>query len=77
MSPVQSLTKHAEFFVDAPNGALPGFFFVKIGIYRIDTYLGHPLKLKKVWANVILGDLIPVMPMDSWPSSVIVKTDEK
>ena len=76
MSLVQSLKKYAEFFVDAPNGALPGFFFVKIGIYRIDIYLGHPLKLKEVWANVILGDLIPVMPMDSWPSSVITKTDE-
>ena len=36
-SPVTN--KNAEFFVDAPNGALPGnLFFVKIGIYLIDIY---------------------------------------
>jgi len=58
-SPVTNTNKISRILVVAPNGALPGNFFRKYWdlSYR-HIYLGHPLKLKGVGANIILGDFI-------------------
>ncbi len=62
--PVESLTKYAEFFVDAPNGALPGNFFRNNwDLSYQHIYLGHPLKLKGVWANIFWVILLVPPPL--------------
>ena len=74
-SPVTN--KIRKIIVDTPNGALLGKNNCKnLDISYRHIYLGHPLKLKGVWAYFILDDFIIVTPTSiSHPS--MLKLDTK
>ena len=61
---VQSLTEMQIFLLTHPMGHFRVIFFRKNWdlSYRHIIYLGHPLKLKGVWENIILGDITGATP---------------
>ena len=61
---VQSLTEMQIFLLTHPMGHFRVIFFRKNWdlSYRHIIYLGHPLKLKGVWENIILGDFTGPIP---------------